>query len=255
MLIGHNQRLPQTNAFTPASLPGLLVWLDATNVNSVHQSGGAVSQWDDLSGRGNNFVQASGANQPIWGFTEFNFFKPGVTFSSANSTNLDCPSVAVNSSLISVFVILTFPTGFGNSGVGYVSFLGAADTLDFSGASSFVLTSSLQGSGAVNYRNTSLIYDDSQLATTVANAGTGIGWIFDGASGTGFLNFTGDTAGAKSGAFGNPTARINLGGRLSPTVSGPFLDATIGEVLIGAGNWTSQLTSLHIYWQNKWFIP
>ena len=46
-------------------ITGYKLWLDASIASSITSSGGAVSQWNDQSGNGYNFVQATGANQPI----------------------------------------------------------------------------------------------------------------------------------------------------------------------------------------------
>lgn len=44
----------------------LIAWYDASNAASIIQSGGAVSQWSDLSGNGHHLTQATGANQPTY---------------------------------------------------------------------------------------------------------------------------------------------------------------------------------------------
>lgn len=49
---------------TPVSVPGLFVWLDSLVPSSIISSGGAISQWSDVSGRGNHFTQSTGANKP-----------------------------------------------------------------------------------------------------------------------------------------------------------------------------------------------
>ena len=49
--------------------PGMLstaLWLDAADVSTITESGGAVSQWDDKSGNGRNAVQASSASRPAY---------------------------------------------------------------------------------------------------------------------------------------------------------------------------------------------
>jgi hypothetical protein len=52
--------------FTPLSLNPQL-WLDAADTATITESSGAVSQWDDKSGNGRHFTQATGANQPATG--------------------------------------------------------------------------------------------------------------------------------------------------------------------------------------------
>ncbi len=56
--------LPVTN--------GLAFWLDASDADSITDSAGAVSQWNDKSGGGNHAIQATGANQPITNSTTLN---------------------------------------------------------------------------------------------------------------------------------------------------------------------------------------
>ncbi len=53
-------------SFTPASLPNLAIWLDASDPSTFTYSTGAdISQWRDKSGKGNHFVQATAGNQPL----------------------------------------------------------------------------------------------------------------------------------------------------------------------------------------------
>jgi hypothetical protein len=47
---------------SPAALPGLALWLDASQL--VGADGSAIGTWPDLSGHGYNAVQATGANKP-----------------------------------------------------------------------------------------------------------------------------------------------------------------------------------------------
>ena len=50
-------------SFTPASISGLALWLDANDPSTISQSGNAVSQWDDKSINGYN-ATSSGTNRP-----------------------------------------------------------------------------------------------------------------------------------------------------------------------------------------------
>jgi len=43
------------------------LWLDAADTDTITETAGAVSQWDDKSGNGNDATQSTGANQPITG--------------------------------------------------------------------------------------------------------------------------------------------------------------------------------------------
>lgn len=58
-------------AWTPAALPGLVCWYDATVAASITSSSGNVSQWNTLGGSasGAHLTQATGASQPNTGGT------------------------------------------------------------------------------------------------------------------------------------------------------------------------------------------
>jgi hypothetical protein len=61
--------------FTPLNVNPVL-WLDGADANSITESGGNVSQWNDKSGTGNHAVQTVGSNQPTYnsvdGYVEVN---------------------------------------------------------------------------------------------------------------------------------------------------------------------------------------
>jgi hypothetical protein len=51
--------------FTPLSVAGCQMWLDADDASSfTYSSGVSVSQWNDLSGNGKHVTQGTAANQP-----------------------------------------------------------------------------------------------------------------------------------------------------------------------------------------------
>ena len=58
--------------FTPASISGLQLWLDAADTATITHSGGSVSQWDDKSGNGYHATQATGASQFTTGVSYIN---------------------------------------------------------------------------------------------------------------------------------------------------------------------------------------
>jgi hypothetical protein len=53
--------------FNVLSLPNLKLWLDASDTSSITSSAGAVSAWNDKSGNGYNFAQATATNKPTTG--------------------------------------------------------------------------------------------------------------------------------------------------------------------------------------------
>ena len=78
--------------FNPLSLIPAL-WLDASDITTITESGGSVSQWNDKSGNGYQAVQATGAAQPTTGSTTQNGLNvlsfdgnDGLSISSFNMT-------------------------------------------------------------------------------------------------------------------------------------------------------------------------
>ena len=57
--------------FSPIDLSPTL-WLDASDESTITESGGAVSQWDDKSGNGNDLTQGTAALQPTTGTRTIN---------------------------------------------------------------------------------------------------------------------------------------------------------------------------------------
>ena len=68
-------------SFTPASISGLNLWLDAQNSSNVLRSGSNVTAWNDSSAVGNNFT-ATGT--PAYTSSAINGF-PAITFSDISS--------------------------------------------------------------------------------------------------------------------------------------------------------------------------
>ena len=67
--------------FTPLSLNPEL-WFDSSDLSTITESGGAISQWNDKSGNGRNLTQGTGASQPSL-TTNFNGLNT-VTFDGSN---------------------------------------------------------------------------------------------------------------------------------------------------------------------------
>ena len=52
-------------AWTPASIPGLKLWLDASQITGLND-GDAVATWSDVSGNGRDFTQATASYRPTY---------------------------------------------------------------------------------------------------------------------------------------------------------------------------------------------
>jgi hypothetical protein len=69
--------------FSPSDIANLALWLDAADGTTITESGGFVSQWNDKSGNGRNFAQATGANQPAFTANGLNGWSV-ITFDGTN---------------------------------------------------------------------------------------------------------------------------------------------------------------------------
>lgn len=58
--------------FSPLSIGGLHLWLDASDSSTITSSGGKVSKWDDKSGSSRDAIQGTGAKQPTTNATTQN---------------------------------------------------------------------------------------------------------------------------------------------------------------------------------------
>jgi hypothetical protein len=72
-----------TELWTPARITTAL-WLDAADANTIALDGSTVSQWNDKSGNGRNFSQATTANQPVYATNALNG-KNVINFVSSDS--------------------------------------------------------------------------------------------------------------------------------------------------------------------------
>ena len=79
----------------PLRFDRLWAWFDASYVPGV-AGGGNVSTWDDLSGRGENFIQTVDTNQPVLTLGAVNGL-PAITFSTDAGSN---PKYLTNSTTL-----------------------------------------------------------------------------------------------------------------------------------------------------------
>ncbi len=121
--------------FAPGGVIAEALWLKADY--GVTQSG-TVSQWDDFSGRGHTFLQATPGNQPSYNLPGMNF-NPKIAFdqetgSSATVDYLDHDSVNIaglyNSTAQSVFIVAERPS---SSDLDYIYYLSDSIGADYDG--------------------------------------------------------------------------------------------------------------------------
>jgi len=105
-------------SFSPQSIPGLALWLDAADASSVTLSGSAVTAWRDKSGLANNMSVSGTVNYASNKMT----FSYGGIMTSANSTT-------ITASVSMVFIVCqATDLPIGNSMVFVCPNLGGGDT-------------------------------------------------------------------------------------------------------------------------------
>jgi hypothetical protein len=82
-----NNRLlrPRDSGFSPKSIAGLQIWLDASDASSLTLNGSTVSQWRDKSGNGFHASQATANNQPTYTSSAV-YGRPALSFDGSNDS-------------------------------------------------------------------------------------------------------------------------------------------------------------------------
>ncbi len=81
-------------AWTPAAVSGMTLWLDSTDATTITKDGSnKVSLWKDKSGSGNNATQSDAAKQPTYSATASGG-KAALSFVGESAQNMVIPSAA-----------------------------------------------------------------------------------------------------------------------------------------------------------------
>jgi hypothetical protein len=99
-------------AFSPASIAGLQLWLDASQIAGLND-GDAVATWSDISGNANHATQATASKKPTYQTAEQNGL-PGVLGDGVDDL-LVCPGRVIPLSDFTVYAVLKAVTSGGGS--------------------------------------------------------------------------------------------------------------------------------------------
>ena len=232
MRLGLGISIPGTSglvqaAFSPLDLSPV-VWLDASDTSTITEVGGAVSQWDDKSGNGNDVVQATAALQPTTGTR------------TVNSLNvLDFTSDALSVSYASSI-----------NQPGYVFLVASFDSLP---ASTMILFDSNTGTRWQLYKSTSNNWTmNGGSIVTGSAADTNVNVItatFDGASSSVYVNQVSKVSG-DAGSSAMTGLVVGAGAAL-----GANHDGIIAEMIIVSGTLTAgEISDTESYLADKWGI-
>ena len=92
-----------SSGFSPVDL-NLAAWYDASDTASITESGGAVSQWNDLSGNGRHAVQSTAGAKPGTGAASQNGLNV-LTFDGGDGLLYDAGSDVVDLSPVTIFIV------------------------------------------------------------------------------------------------------------------------------------------------------
>lgn len=127
------------SGFSPQSIPGCQLWLDAADSNTFTYSGANIIQWNDKSGRGAHASNSTGSSLPTLGTNSVSL--PAVDFNTAYLQN-ETPMVVTSNT---TFIVAEERTAGANRGTYYgflvfkpVSGGPAAGTDDFSRSNSLI---------------------------------------------------------------------------------------------------------------------
>jgi hypothetical protein len=182
---------PASGAWTPADLPNLALWLDASDVETfTFGTGSRVATWADKSGNGRDFTQATAESRPNRTGTQNSlstvvFTHPehmtGTTFGPSTSTFTICGVAAPTAAAIRVYFSLGSDNhaaishrGLGNSYgglIGGVAWLTTSTTGDTSGFSIGLVRRS-GGTNTVRRNATDLTVTDGGSSTPLSASGS-----------------------------------------------------------------------------------
>jgi hypothetical protein len=109
---------PRATGFSPKTIAGLSVWLDAADSTTITMNGSTVSEWRDKSGNARNYAQATAANQPTTGTVNGR----NSVRAAAGSTRRQLTTTGFSLSAYTVFAVVV--PDFSSNPAGFSSFTG-----------------------------------------------------------------------------------------------------------------------------------
>lgn len=237
---GHVNYVPITTS--------LKLWLDASDLSTITESSGFVSQWNDKSGNNYNATQGTGSLQPVYTASSQNG-KAGIAFDATDDYMANGYAPNWNAIDFTIFTVAKM-TDAGNTAKGILSNrfgAGAANWFavgrsDF-GAGASTLCMEVGPAGALEYVTTGVepIGAGAQICTAQKSSGNGIIYLNN------ELKDTVDTSGSN---YGNATNELRIGNWLTLGWGGLIYEVLLYERVLS----TSEITRVNTYLSNKWAV-
>jgi hypothetical protein len=216
---------PQFSGFTPVSIEGCQIWLDANQITGLSDSD-AVTTWEDKSGNGNDFTQGVTLEQPSYQ-TNIQNGLPAVFFDTATADGMiGTSSVAAP---CTVFVVYSYESA------------SSANRRAVQGANNWLIGP---------YSNTHQYYNGGFIAGPSVTQGVFVYARAEQTSTNGYFWVDGSSQGSNSGTTAPGVFHLGAEGAFSEP-----LDGYIGEVIV----YNTQLSaansaSVESYLSGKWNI-
>jgi hypothetical protein len=262
--LAHKWGLVPPPPTTPLTIPGCQLWLDAADSSTITLSSSKVTQWNDKSGNGYNFTQATSGNQPTYSSASLNSLNT-ITFTSANSTYLlgTASTNFMGTNSLSVYGIFKTNNSTSGSSVFSKALYGSASGRILYGYRDPGTPGTIVGGIGGN--------QGSNVYTAISDTYTGGAWRVFGfvSDRSGWTNTTyqnGISIGSTTitantttnltnafpmlvGAYNNSTGGAN------PPQAGYYLDGGVGELLVfSTALTTTQRQTIEQYLSRKWGI-
>lgn len=218
---------------------GYVGWFDALDTANITKTAGAVSQWTDKSGNGNNLTQATAANQPIYGLGQLNGL-PCMNFDGSNDV-FAATGISGSDRTSSYFMVASIP-----SLIALNSYFGSNG-----GTGGFELRNEVtSGLVTVLRSGVSNIFQTTSLAVPTVTPFV-LGCVLTATDATIYVNLSSEN-GANSDTFTAGRTTV-VGQNRSGGTS--FARINVGEVIVYDSSLSSGNTSLVIaYLMSKWGI-
>lgn len=227
------------DAFSPTSISGLQLWLDASDSSTITLNGSTVSQWNDKSGNDYHVSQGTASNQPTYVESALNS-KNTVRFDGAGDGLINTIDTPVGGSTNrTVFVVFNF-----------TAFIGPkyALTLGYNGGA-------LGTAFGISQEIAVRVGDGNRLFNTSVDTTHAIVTIM--LDGTSTTDLSAWKNGSSLGVSSTVTRTINTssGIGIGRSNGGAYLQGDVAEVIVyNSALSTSDRESVEDYLSGKWGI-
>jgi hypothetical protein len=231
--------IPYYTAFSPRSIAGCALWLDAADSSTITKSGSVVTQWNDKSGNGRNTTTIGGSPTYSSNFINLN----------GSSTYLVGPYVNTTQYL-TMFVIATVDFSQGNYAFYYrLLSVGSTAANDYGSSAYTSILHNASSTQIGGYRNFAFNYN-----TVITNTTFLICLQYDGTNSINYLNGGSASSVASTGSFG--TTSYSIGRDVGNTDGGgsyTYWPGKVGEVIIYNSSLSiTQRQQVESYLAQKW---